>query len=371
MAEIFLPEHSCELLAPPLRGSRIGEADPRGVTEEVIETTSSLRQPPSLSLPLKGGGENELRATRSMRQAFVTAARRLRQAGIETPELDARLLVCDAAGLTHEAYIARARDELAPEVAARLGASIERRLKHEPVSRIIGAREFYGRSFLVDPHALDPRPDTESLIEAALELVERNGWRKRPLKLLDLGTGTGCILVTLLAELPQAQGVGTDVSCAALALAAATARRLGVATRASFIAGDWLNAIGGEFDLILANPPYLAENEIAALSREVAEFDPRLALDGGPDGLDAYRRIAAPASQVLAPAGRILVEIGATQTEAVAGILRGAGLRLDEAQGIRPDLAGRPRSVMAGVCQGRGSERRRAKKTLGKSRGSG
>lgn len=282
-------------------------------------------------------------------QAFAAAASVLRQAGFETPELDARLLICEAAGLTHEAYIARARDEVAPEIAARLDASIGRRLKREPVSRIIGSREFYGRSFLVDPNALDPRPDTETLIEAALELVERNGWQKRPLKLLDLGTGTGCILITLLAELPQANGLGTDISAAALALAAANARRLGVATRASFIAGDWLDAIGGEFDLILANPPYLAASEIALLSREVAEFDPRLALDGGPDGLDAYRRITARAGQVLAPGGRILVEIGATQADDVAEILRGAGLRLDEAIGIRPDLAGRPRSVMAGM----------------------
>jgi release factor glutamine methyltransferase len=281
------------------------------------------------------GGEDEPRASRSVRQAFVEAASVLRRAGIETPELDARLLLCDAAGLTHEAYIARAGDALAPEVAARLCASITRRLRR--------------RSFLVDRHALDPRPDTESLIEGALELVERNGWHKRPLKLLDLGTGTGCILITLLAELPQATGLGTDISGAALALAASNARRLGVATRASFIAGDWLEAIAGEFDLILANPPYLAASEIALLSKEVAEFDPTLALDGGPDGLGAYRRIAARAGRVLAPAGRILVEIGATQAEAVAGILRGAGLRLDEAQGIRPDLAGRLRSVMAGL----------------------
>jgi release factor glutamine methyltransferase len=349
MADIFLPEHSGWLLAPPLRGSRIGEADPRGVTEEVIETTDSLHQPPSLSLPLEGGGESKLRAPRSMQQAFVEAACVLRQAGIETPELDARLLICHAAGLTHEAYIARARDELAPEIAARLGASIGRRVQREPVSRIIGAKEFYGRSFLVDPHALDPRPDTESLIEAALDLVESSFSRERPLKLLDLGTGTGCILITLLAELPQARGVGTDISGAALALAAANARRLGVADRASFLAADWLDAIGTVFDLILANPPYLASGEIALLAREVAAYDPRLALDGGPDGLDAYRRIAARAGEALAQGGRLLVEIGATQAGAVAEILRGAGLKVDAEQGIRPDLGGRPRSVVAGV----------------------
>ncbi len=292
---------------------------------------------------------NEAAVDLTLSQAFAEAASILRHAGIETPELDARLLICDAAGLSHEAYIARARDALAPAVAARLDASIERRLKREPVSRITGSREFYGRSFLVDPHALDPRPDTETLIEAALDLVERNGWRARPFKLLDLGTGTGCILITLLAELPQANGLGTDISEGALALAAVNARRQGVATRASFLASDWLEAIGGEFDLILANPPYLAASEIGLLSREVASFDPRLALDGGPDGLDAYRRIAARVGQVLAPTGRVLVEIGSTQADSVAAILRGAGLRLDETHGIRLDLAGRPRSVMAGV----------------------
>jgi len=311
-----LPECSNPLF-PLLQGSGIGEADPSGGP--------------------------------SIRQAFVSAVQVLRQAGVETPELDARLLICHAAGLTHEAYIARARNELQPEAAARLGVAIERRVRREPVSRIMGAKEFYGRSFLVDPHVLDPRPDTESLIEAALDHVEKSFRRERPLRLLDLGTGTGCIVITLLAELPRAHGVGTDISGAALALAAANARRLGVAERASFLAADWLDAVGAEFDLILANPPYLASGEIALLPREVAAFDPRLALDGGPDGLDAYRRIAARAGAALAPGGRLLVEIGATLADSVMGILRGAGLKVDADQGVRPDLGGRPRSVMAGV----------------------
>jgi len=281
--------------------------------------------------------------------AFVEAASVLRQAGIGTPELDARLLLCHAAGLNHEAYIARTRDQLQPEVAARLGAAIARRLKREPVARITGAREFYGRKFLVDPHALDPRPDTESLIEAALATVERRGLNDRPLRLLDLGTGTGCILVTLLAELPRARGLGTDRSGGALALAAVNARRLGVASRASFLAADWLDAVEGKFDLILSNPPYLAFAEIAGLAADVAAYDPVLALDGGPDGLDAYRRIAARAGEVLAEDGRLLVEIGPAQGEAVAEILRAGGLRLDEIDGVSHDLAGRPRVVVAGL----------------------
>jgi release factor glutamine methyltransferase len=285
----------------------------------------------------------------TLSKAFVEAASILRQGGIETPELDARLLVCHAASLTHEAYIAGARDELAPATRARLDAAIERRLKHEPVARITGSREFYGRAFLLDPHALDPRPDTETLIEAALAIVERKGLRDMPLRLLDLGTGTGCILVTLLAELPRADGIGTDRSGAALALAAANARRHGVSSRAAFAAGDWLDAVTGKFDLVLSNPPYLASAEIAGLAADVAAYDPILALDGGPDGLDAYRRIAGRAGEVLAEDGRFLFEIGPTQGAAVSEILRQAGLRLDGQEGVRRDLAGRPRVVVAGM----------------------
>jgi release factor glutamine methyltransferase len=282
-------------------------------------------------------------------KAFVEAVAVLRQGGIETPELDARVLVCHAASLSHEAYVAKACSPIEPTMRAWLDAAIQRRLNREPVARITGFREFYGRQFLVDPYVLDPRPDTETLIEAALALVERQGLADSPLRLLDLGTGTGCILLTLLAELPRAEGVGTDVSAPALASAAANAKRLGVAARASFVLADWLDAVGGRFDLILANPPYLATGEIEHLADDVAMYDPRLALDGGADGLDAYRRIAARAGDVLTEQGRLLVEIGATQADAVAGILCGAGLKLDQAEGPRLDLAGRPRAVVAGM----------------------
>jgi len=285
----------------------------------------------------------------TLNQAFVEAACALRQGGIETPELDARLLLCHAAGLTHEAYTAQTRDPLRPEAGEALGAAIARRLKREPVARITGTREFYGRKFHLDPHALDPRPDTETLIEAALAHLARKGLHDSPLKLLDLGTGTGCILVTLLAELPRARGLGTDMSHGALASAAKNAERLGVGGRAAFVAADWLDAVEGKFDLILSNPPYLVSGEIAALADEVAAYDPILALDGGPDGLDAYRRIAAGAGDVLAEGGRLFVEIGAAQAEAVAGIFCAAGLKLDEHEAIRPDLAARPRVVVAGM----------------------
>jgi release factor glutamine methyltransferase len=280
----------------------------------------------------------------SLNQAFVAAASALRQGGIETPELDARLLLCHAASLSHEAYIASARETLQPGMRARLDAAIARRLEHEPVARITGMREFYGRSFSLDAYVLDPRPDTETLIEAALADIAARDLSQQELSLLDLGTGTGCILITLLAELPRAQGIGIDRSAAALANAAANARRLGVGPRAGFIAGHWLDALEGEFDLILSNPPYLAFEEIATLAADVAGYDPHLALDGGPDGLDAYRQIAARARRVLAAQGRLFLEIGPTQADAVAAILGDAGLKPEI---VVPDLAGRPRVVVA------------------------
>lgn len=285
----------------------------------------------------------------TLNQAFVGAAAVLREAGITTPELDARLLLCHAAGLSHEAYVAGAGGPVQPATLARFRTAIDRRLKREPVARITGTREFYGRGFTIAPPALDPRPDTETLIEAALAVVERRGWRDRTLSLLDLGTGTGCILVTLLAELPRAQGLGTDLSPSALALAAANAVRLGVGSRAAFMAADWLDGIAGKFDLVLSNPPYLASGEISGLAPEVAAYDPMLALDGGPDGLDAYRRIAAGAPAVLAEGGRLLVEIGAGQAAQVSDIFRAAGLKLDPSQAISRDLAGRPRVVACGL----------------------
>lgn len=284
----------------------------------------------------------------SVRQAFVETASVLWEAGIETPELDARLLLCHAATLTHESFVARAGEALQPEAAARLEALVRRRVSREPISRITGTREFYGRSFLVDESALDPRPDTETLIEAALDLIERTGRCGEPLRLLDLGTGTSCILSTLLAELPGARGLGTDLSFEALRVAEANAQHLGVADRASFLVSDWCEAISGEFDLILSNPPYIASGEIERLAPEVALHDPHLALDGSPDGLEAYRRIAAGAARLLAPKGQILVEIDASQATAVAGLLRD-GEFLVEKDGLRLDLAGRPRVVVAGM----------------------
>ena len=289
--------------------------------------------------------------TETVETALVAAARTLREGGIATASLDGRLLLCHASGLTHEALIARNREALSPEAAALLEGYVARRLQGEPVSRIKGNKEFYGRRFEVDAHTLDPRSDTETLIEAALDLIARKGWQGRPLRLLDLGTGSGCILLTLLAELPQAEGVGTDISEGALRCAAGNAKLLGLTDRAHFIVTDWLDGVSGRFDLILSNPPYIASAEIAGLAREVAGYDPRLALDGGADGLDAYRRIAQRAPGALRERGQLVVEIGATQAEAVANLFRAAGLGV-EGDGLRFDLAGRARCVLARSPEG-------------------
>jgi release factor glutamine methyltransferase len=283
----------------------------------------------------------------SLGEAASAAARIFRKAGIETPELDARVLLCHAAGISHEAYVSDAKASLAPEAAARFEANVERRLAGEPVSRIIGAREFYGRRFRIDRSTLDPRPDTETLIDATLAIVDQKASRDTELRLLDLGTGSGAILVTLLAELPRATGVGTDISLAALHLAKSNAVALGVGGRASFAATDWLTGIGGAFDLVVANPPYLATAAIGALSMEVRSHDPFRALDGGLDGLSAYRSIAASARSALKPGGSLLVEIGPDQAEAVTSLLREAGLVIDEKNCLWRDLGGRPRVVMA------------------------
>ena len=275
----------------------------------------------------------------SLGQSHTTATRLLRQAKNETPELDARLLLCHAAGLSHEAFVAGLNDTLPVDAGARFSALFERRLAGEPVSRIMGVRQFYGRSFRIDGSTLDPRPDTETLIEAALTLVDR--WA--PLRLLDLGTGSGCILITLLAELRKATGVGVDLSLPALECALANAKTLGIAERADFLASDWLEAVSGTFDLVVANPPYLSQADMAGLAREVRDHDPIGALDGGPDGLSAYRRIAPKLRKVLRPGGIALFEIGPSQADAVSTLLAWEDLAVDSGQWR--DLVGRPRVV--------------------------
>ncbi len=328
-------------------------------------------------------------------------------AGIESARLDAQLLLAHVTGKTREEILLES-PTLTPTQQNAFDALIARRANREPLSHLIGKREFYGREFIVTKDTLDPRPDSETLIEAALSLLTSpacgGGQRSlRPkdvsavsggtlpspsfvtqatpanktcplphageVKILDVGTGTGCLLLTLLAELPQTQGIGVDISEKALTVAAQNAEKLGVAERTEFYVGDMASlrgAIGDEaiqkmqqstgllrhsvprndvlFDLIISNPPYIATAEIATLMPEVAQFEPKLALDGGKDGLDCYRKLAKQTLGLLAPRGALVLEIGSTQADAVSALMREGGLHVEA---VAKDLAGNPRCIIA------------------------
>ena len=266
------------------------------------------------------------------------ATKQLSLRGVETAVLDARLLLQAAAGITHADIVAWPDLVLSADAMASFWSFVDRRSAFEPVSRILGSREFYGRSFRVTPDVLDPRADTETLVEAALGLAKGKG----PLRILDLGTGSGAIVVALLAELPKAVAVASDLSAAALQVAKGNAEVLGVADRASFVQTNWFDGIEGQFDLIVSNPPYIPLGDIAGLAADVRDFDPPKALDGGPDGLEAYRRIASGAEAYLAPKGHVLVEIGAGQENKVNKFFREQGF---VPKGRHLDLAGHIRCL--------------------------
>lgn len=254
---------------------------------------------------------------------------RLRDAGVPDPQGDARRLF-------DWAFEGVPRDEIegARERWDLFDAAIEKRIERQPVSQIIGCRAFWRHAFRVTPDVLDPRPETETLVELALsEPFER---------VLDLGTGSGCILISLLADRPKAKGAGTDISEHALRIAGENAERLGVADRLILPLSDWFDDIGSRFDLIVSNPPYIALNEMDCLAPEVKNWEPHLALTDGADGLSAYRAIACGAPRHLTEGGRLLVEVGAAQSQAVIGIFRAAGL---EDVHAHPDLDGRERVV--------------------------
>lgn len=278
--------------------------------------------------------------------AAARATRLLRQAGIEPAARESRLLLAAAMGVDAERLLSRPEMPLGAAEEARLEGYLTRRVAREPVSRILGSRGFYGRDFEISPATLDPRPDSESVVEAALELTGRGRARRsEPLRILDIGTGSGCLLVTLLAELPDAVGLGTDIDPQALQVAERNARRHGVAQRASFTLARSLHGIGGPVDLLVANPPYVPTGEIAGLEPEVRDYDPRGALDGGADGLEVYREIAKDLIRVI-PDGWALFEVGAGQAGAV-GELLGAIRAEDQPPEVRTfqDLSGIDRCV--------------------------
>jgi release factor glutamine methyltransferase len=278
----------------------------------------------------------------------VAGARRVwaatfRDCGVESPELDARILVGHALGLDHAALAAAASRPLNAAEQDAIAALAQRRMAREPVARIIRLKEFWSLPLRVSAATLVPRPETETVVESALDVIGPRGAQSRPLRIADLGTGSGAILLALLSELPDAYGIGTDISTAALVVARDNARQLGL-DGARFVACDMAAALRGPFDLIVSNPPYIASAEIAALAPEVRDFDPRAALDGGSDGLAFYRAIAVVAPTLLAPSGAVVVELGAGQAQPVSALFAAAGLA---PAASRNDLSGVPRALWA------------------------
>jgi release factor glutamine methyltransferase len=283
-------------------------------------------------------GTTRLEALKRLGEAF-------REAGIETAQRDARLLMLDAAGLQHADLVRASREPLGPEAAGKLSAHAGRRLAtREPVARILGEWEFWSLPFTLTPATLVPRPDSETVVAAALLALGTRRKGSDGLRILDLGTGSGCLLVALLHELPGATGLGVDLSPEAVEAARFNAARNRVAERAAFAVSDWDKAIEGRFDLVVSNPPYIADAVLEGLEPEVRVHDPRLALSGGVDGLAAYRAIAAALPDLLAPGGVAALEIGADQAGSVSTILRDAGFGVE---GPFADFGNRPRALVA------------------------
>ena len=268
---------------------------------------------------------------------------RLKAGGIDSAELDARILVGAILSLDLTGLITAANRMLTTDESDQLDQFARRRLAGEPVARLLGSKEFWGLPLSLSAATLVPRPDTETLVELALELLRADGPADRPLRIADLGTGSGAILLALLSELPDARGFGTDISTEALQSARDNAARLGLAGRATFIACDYASGLTGPFDLIASNPPYIRSADIADLAAEVRDHDPRVALDGGADGLNAYRALIPQAADLLAPGGALVVEAGQGQSGDIQALMTAAGLIIGDVP--RADLAGIQRAV--------------------------
>ncbi|MGE0259769.1 MAG: peptide chain release factor N(5)-glutamine methyltransferase [Alphaproteobacteria bacterium] len=279
----------------------------------------------------------------SVGAAIERAASALAMAGTDEPRRRARALLASALDVPATEIFAHPERMLKPAQKARVSAMLDRMLAHEPLSRIVGRREFWGLEFLLSADTLDPRPESETLVEAVLARLPE---RDRPYRFLDFGTGTGCLLLALLSEYPAATGVGIDIAPGAATTARDNAERLGLGARARFVAASWAAALSGRFDAIVANPPYIERSAIPALPPEVRDYDPIVALDGGADGLEAYRAIAAELPRLSPPGGLFAAEIGVGQAAAVAAILSRRGVRVDA---VLPDLAGIERVVIGRV----------------------
>jgi release factor glutamine methyltransferase len=278
-----------------------------------------------------------LSGTATIGACLEEGARRLAKAGIPDARREARLILAHALGIGAATILGY--PERAVADAGRFDSLIARRAAREPLSHLTGRREFWSLEFEVTPETLDPRADSETLVEAALAAIAD---RQAPLSVLDFGTGTGCLLLALLSELPNARGVGIDIAEQTLAVARRNAAGLGLAERVQFAIGDWGGALAGPFDLIVSNPPYIPAGEISGLQPEVADFEPRRALDGGVDGLDAYRRLGPDISRLLRSGGVAVLEFGLGQGDAVARLMAAEGLA---PQGFMADLAGHDRCL--------------------------
>ena len=274
-------------------------------------------------------------------EALRAAAERLAAAGIADARGEARRLLEVAAELSPAALIARLEEAQPADEAPRFDALIARRAAREPLSHLLGTVGFWTLELEVSADVLTPRPDTETVVEAALEAVSD---RSAPRCVLDIGAGSGAILLALLSELPNAAGVATDISPAALAVARSNAQRNGLAERITFVETSWADGVDGAFDLVVSNPPYIASAVIETLEPEVKDHEPRLALDGGPDGLGPYPHLLAEARRLLKPGGAAVFEIGCDQGDAALALAREAGA---QAARLRQDLAGRDRALMA------------------------
>ena len=279
--------------------------------------------------------------TLTIGRLLAEATVRLNQAGIAEPRHEARLILALALGIEPATVLGWPERPVEPKLAAAAEVLIARRGKGEPVSRLRGKREFWSLDFALSPETLDPRPDSETLVAAALADIPD---RAAALRVVDFGTGTGCLLLALLSELPNATGIGIDIAPGAVAVAGRNAVALSLAGRAEFRIGNWDTRIDGPADVILANPPYIPTSEIGRLATEVLAFDPRAALDGGPDGFSAYRPLGAAIRGLLGPAGKAYIEIGVGQGLQVARVLGETGLTV---KAVRRDLAGVERCVVA------------------------